>query len=176
MKSTQLPPTNDADIRATLAISLVESQTGTSRTLNLPRGRRITIPIPSGIPDGQVIRFEGQGEPSPGGQTGALILTINIAPLEESIEASQSNETAEKTYRPGSDKLPETPEPLSKSNIAQRFRRLVLSRPRVAAVNYFLIDSVVSDSTFSQGEIGMAASSRSNPTEVVFTKAQVWTF
>ncbi|HEY6284120.1 MAG TPA: hypothetical protein VIX20_00525 [Ktedonobacteraceae bacterium] len=36
------------------------------------------------------------------------------------------------------------------------------------------IDSV-SDSAYSQGEIGVAASSNGNPTEVVFTNAKVWT-
>ncbi|HWZ19447.1 MAG TPA: hypothetical protein VNW73_11665 [Ktedonobacteraceae bacterium] len=34
----------------------------------------------------------------------------------------------------------------------------------------------VSDSTYSQGEIGMVASSFSNPAEAVFTNAKVWTF
>ncbi len=41
-------------------------------------------------------------------------------------------------------------------------------------VNNQHVDSV-SDSTFSQGEIGVAASSTGNPTEVVFTNAKVWT-
>src|SRR5262249_37487762 len=36
--------------------------------------------IPSGIPDGQVIRLEDQGEPTGTGTTGALVLTIAIAP------------------------------------------------------------------------------------------------
>jgi len=34
----------------------------------------------------------------------------------------------------------------------------------------------VSDSTYSQGEIGVAADDVSNPTEVVFSNAKVWTF
>ena len=134
IEATHLSPSNDEDIRASLAISKVESQTGTTRTLNLPRGRRISIPIPSGIPDGQVIRFEGQGEPSLGGQTGALILTINIAPLEETIRPSQSREIDDKTYRSASNKLLEAPTPISKSNITERFRRVVLSRPKIAAL------------------------------------------
>jgi eukaryotic-like serine/threonine-protein kinase len=126
------PPSTDEDIRATLAISQAEAQIGTTRTLNLPRGRRISVPIPSGIPDGQVIRFEGQGEPSTSGQSGALILTITIAPLEETILPSKSSEVEDKTYRSASNKLPEAPSPLSKPNITQRFRRLILSRPRIA--------------------------------------------
>ena len=90
--------TSDEDIRATLAISQAESQTGTTRTLNLPRGRRINVPIPSGIPDGQVIRFEGQGEPSASGQTGALILTITIAPAEDTFLSSKSSGSDDKTF------------------------------------------------------------------------------
>ncbi len=133
-KAPQTSPSSDEDIRATLAISRAESQTGTTRTLNLPRGRRISVPIPSGIPDGQVIRFEGQGESSVSGQSGALILTITIAPLEETVLPSKSSEAEDKTYRSASNKLPEAPSPLSKSSIMQRFRRLILSRPRVAVL------------------------------------------
>jgi eukaryotic-like serine/threonine-protein kinase len=128
------PPSSDEDIRATLAISQAEAQSGTTRTLNLPRERRISVPIPSGIPDGQVIRFEGQGEPSASGQTGALILTITIAPMQETILPSKSSEAEDKTFRSASNKLPEAPPPQSKSNIRQRFRRLILSRPRVAVL------------------------------------------
>jgi serine/threonine protein kinase len=134
VQAPQPSPSSDEDIRATLAISQAEAQTGTTRKLNLPRGRRISVPIPSGIPDGQVIRFEGQGEPSASGQTGALILTITIAPLEETIPPSKSSGVDDKTFRSASDKLPEAPPPLSKSNITQHFRRLILSRPRVATL------------------------------------------
>ena len=128
-KASQPLPSNNEDIRATLAISQVEAQTGTTRTLNLPRGRRISVPIPSGIPDGQIIRFEGQGEPSASGQTGALILTVTIAPLEETIPPGKPSEAEDKTYRSASKKLPEAPPPLSQSNITQRFRRLILLNP-----------------------------------------------
>src|SRR5207237_2802139 len=68
------------DIRATLALSQAEVRNGTTRTLNLPRGRRITLPIAAGTRDGQVIRLPGQGEPSVyGGPAGDLILTIAVA-------------------------------------------------------------------------------------------------
>ncbi len=40
---------------------------GTSRTLTLPGGRRISVPVWEGTQDGQVIRLEGQGEPSSSG-------------------------------------------------------------------------------------------------------------
>lgn len=68
------------DIRATLALSQAEVRSGTTRTLNLPGGRRLTLPIAAGTHDGQVIRLPGQGEASPnGGPAGDLILTIAVS-------------------------------------------------------------------------------------------------
>ncbi len=68
------------DIRATLALSQAEVKNGTTRTLNLPGGRRLTLPIAAGTRDGQVIRLPGQGEPSLyGGPSGDLILTIAVS-------------------------------------------------------------------------------------------------
>ena len=72
------------DIRATLAISQAEAQTGSSRALNLPGGRRITVPVRAGIRDGEEIRLRGQGGPSwNGGPPGDLILTVSIATAEQ---------------------------------------------------------------------------------------------
>ncbi len=72
------------DIRATLAISQSESQVGSSRTLTLPGGRRISVPVRAGIRNGEEIRLKGQGEPVwSGGPVGDLILTISIAPSEQ---------------------------------------------------------------------------------------------
>jgi curved DNA-binding protein CbpA len=75
-------PTSPAttDIHAVLAISPAEAQTGTTRTLTLPGGRQVTVQVPAGARDGQLVRLEGQGEASPaGGEAGALILTILVA-------------------------------------------------------------------------------------------------
>ena len=49
------------DIRATLALSQSESQTGSSRTLTLPGGRRITVPVRAGIRNGEQILLKGHG-------------------------------------------------------------------------------------------------------------------
>lgn len=82
-------PPDAGEMRATLALSQAESQTGSSRTLNLPGGRRITISIPAGVYNGQELRVAGQGEPTwQGGPAGDLILTISIA---SEPGAAQSN-------------------------------------------------------------------------------------
>jgi serine/threonine protein kinase len=72
-------PAQSRDLHATLAISPQEALTGTSRSLTLPGGRRVTVTIPAGAQDGQVIRVEGQGEVASGsGMAGALLLTLAI--------------------------------------------------------------------------------------------------
>jgi len=72
------------DIRATLALSQSEAQTGSSRTLTLPGGRRITVPVRAGIRNGEQILLKGMGEPAwSGGPAGDLILTVAIAPSEQ---------------------------------------------------------------------------------------------
>src|SRR5215472_3202847 len=69
------------DIRATLALSQSEAQTGSSRTLTLPGGRQITVPVRAGIQNGEQIRLKGMGEPSwSGGPAGDLVLTVAITP------------------------------------------------------------------------------------------------
>lgn len=70
----------NGDVRATLALSQAEAREGTTRTLTLPGGNRVVVPVPPGTYNGQEIRLEGQGQPSGyGGLKGALILTIAIA-------------------------------------------------------------------------------------------------
>lgn len=77
-------PWTGSDIRATLAISTAEAVAGTNRTLTLPGGRRITIAVPAGAYNGQVIRVEGQGESTgPATPAGTLILTLAIEPSEQ---------------------------------------------------------------------------------------------
>ncbi len=100
-----------ADIRATLAISRTEALTGTSRTLNLPGGRRVTIAVPAEAYDGQVIYLRGQGDtPSGGGPTGSLILTIAIHQAEEPFPSIGS---VEPTLSASSPNLQKTPVPTS---------------------------------------------------------------
>src|SRR6266699_3896752 len=75
---------NSSDIRAALVISEAEALSGTNRTLTLRGGRQVPVSVPAGAHNGQIIRLEGQVEPaSDRDSSGALILTITIAPPEE---------------------------------------------------------------------------------------------
>ena len=85
------------DIRATLALSQSEAQNGSRRTLTLPGGRRITVPVRAGISNGEQIYVKGMGEPAwSGGPTGDLILTVSIAPAEQ--YGSQPNYIDESSF------------------------------------------------------------------------------
>ena len=87
----------EQDIRATLAISRDEASRGTTRTLTLPGGRHVSVTIPAGAQDGQVIRLQGQDDPTGGTRSpGALILTITILDTEKPIPSltTQSDQTA----------------------------------------------------------------------------------
>src|SRR6266700_1767903 len=59
-----------SELRATLAISKSEAVTGTSRTLTMPGGRKVTVNVPAGAYDGQVIRVEDTA--------GTLLLSLSI--------------------------------------------------------------------------------------------------
>ena len=98
-KESPRPSTRGSDIRATLAISQAEALSGTSRTLTLPGGRQVTVPVPGGARDGQVVRLEGLGEASPdGGEAGALILALLVKAAEEAPSLSTASATqAEET-------------------------------------------------------------------------------
>ena len=69
-----------SDLRATLAISDAEALRGTLRNLALPDGRRVSVTVPAGAYDGQLIRLEGQAIPSSTGKAGALLIRLAITP------------------------------------------------------------------------------------------------
>src|SRR5579863_6915177 len=73
----------DGNLRATLLISKTEAEKGTLRTLTLPHGRRITVSVPKGVYDGQIIQLEGFSDLSPMGiPAGVLLLSIAISQIE----------------------------------------------------------------------------------------------
>jgi DnaJ-class molecular chaperone len=67
------------DVTGTVAITLPEVLTGTSRRVHLPTGKEIDAKIPAGLADGQTIRLKGQGLPGPGGAAGDALITVTIA-------------------------------------------------------------------------------------------------
>ena len=141
------PTASDADIRATIAISKTEAQTGATRTLNLPGGRRIMVPIPSGIPDGQVMRLEGQGDTTSNGNTGALVLTFTIAP-DAAAPAAQSdndNSTVQSDPNRAQAQPPVANIPASR-RISTRFRRLRVPRGKVALIAGLIVLIVLGSS------------------------------
>ncbi len=73
------------DIRATLAISQVEAQSGTSRIITLPGGQHVNVIIPAGVSDGHLIRLQDHGEAIP------VLLTIAIKQSEDSRQPSDVN-------------------------------------------------------------------------------------
>ncbi|HEY4387990.1 MAG TPA: hypothetical protein VGN34_26370, partial [Ktedonobacteraceae bacterium] len=82
------------DLRAALAISEIEAQRGTRRSLTLPDGRNVEIIVPAGAHDGQLLRLEGLGPASETGRISALLIALAIvpstAPPIESITSSKT--------------------------------------------------------------------------------------
>jgi eukaryotic-like serine/threonine-protein kinase len=92
------PPAPSRDLHATFAISSQEALMGTSRSLTLPGGRRVTVTIPAGVQDGQVIRVEDQGEAAEGGVAGMLVLTLAIAASEVMAPRSDALQAEAQTF------------------------------------------------------------------------------
>ncbi|MCX7311397.1 MAG: DnaJ C-terminal domain-containing protein [Hyphomicrobiales bacterium] len=67
------------DVTGTVAITLPEVLTGTSRRVHLPTGKEIDVKIPPGMADGQTIRLKGQGLPGHGGAVGDALITVTFA-------------------------------------------------------------------------------------------------
>jgi len=97
IKPLNTPIIETGDLHTTLAISEAEARTGTNRTLTLPGGRQVTVSVPQGVHDGQIIRLEGQGTDDP---ASAIIITITILPTEEISSVSYSR--MGETFIPGS--------------------------------------------------------------------------
>jgi eukaryotic-like serine/threonine-protein kinase len=77
---------------ATLVISRDEALHGTTRTLTLSGGQRISVSIPAGTPDGHVIQLNGAGqESSDESQISTILLTIAVTPDEQTVYSEPSN-------------------------------------------------------------------------------------
>lgn len=73
------PPQPGRDIHTTLTLSPVEAMMGGVRPITVQGNRLINVSIPAHAYNGQSIRLDGYGEPSPtGGAAGALIINILV--------------------------------------------------------------------------------------------------
>jgi eukaryotic-like serine/threonine-protein kinase len=97
--ASELPPgavpprQQPSGIFAVLAISPAEARAGGSRTLTLPDGRRITVPLPAGVYDGQVISVQDRA--GPGGSDMTLNLKLSI----QQADVASAPGSAEQTMR-----------------------------------------------------------------------------
>ncbi len=77
---------SNGHISQTLTISSFEAQRGINKLVMLPDGRQVTVSIPAGVSQGQVIRMENYGRPTTyDGPKGALLVTVTIAPFAEEM-------------------------------------------------------------------------------------------
>ena len=83
---------NGRNINITLTISPDEARRGSMNVVTLPSGRRVTVVVPRGAHNGQVLRIEDQGEHSTlSGPTGSLFVKIEIAKEVESVSLGHTN-------------------------------------------------------------------------------------
>jgi DnaJ-class molecular chaperone len=68
------------DLHATLTITLPEAAKGAKTRVHLPTGKDVEVKIPAGLTNGQQIRLKGQGWPTPGGNAGDALITVNVTP------------------------------------------------------------------------------------------------
>jgi DnaJ-class molecular chaperone len=70
-----------ADLQVQLAVDLIDTIIGASRQLPMPDGSTISLTIPPGVEDGQVLRLKGRGAAAPAeGPPGDLLAHISIRP------------------------------------------------------------------------------------------------
>ncbi len=73
--------TRGADIKVEIALTLEDIAAGKKPAVALPTGKTVSLTLPKGVSDGQVIRLKGQGRPSPsGGKAGDGLVTVRFVP------------------------------------------------------------------------------------------------
>jgi serine/threonine protein kinase len=89
---------NINNIHITLPISPLEAINGTSRTITLPDRRMVTVTVPAGAYDGQIIQLADHGiASSDSNPAGALLITIAISRVEETVVSLLNSTTIENT-------------------------------------------------------------------------------
>lgn len=73
--------TRGADLQVQLGLDMLDSISGVTRQLALPDGSTISLTIPAGVEDGEVLRLKGKGAAAPSeGPPGDLLVQIAIRP------------------------------------------------------------------------------------------------
>ena len=83
------------DLRATLAISKQEAESGISRMITLPGGQHVTVMVPAGAQQGQVIRVPNSDASFE--QASAVLLDIDVLSSTEASTPPVSKETSQPT-------------------------------------------------------------------------------
>ena len=85
-------------LHITLTINQLEAINGTHRTITLPVSRIVTVTVPAGAYDGQIIEIEDHGDVSLHGESASLlIITIAISRVEATVDASHGSTAIEDT-------------------------------------------------------------------------------
>lgn len=70
-----------ADVSYALPVEFLEAAQGAKKTVTLPDGKTLTITIPEGARDGEMMRLKGQGGPGyEGGEPGDAYVEIRVRP------------------------------------------------------------------------------------------------
>ncbi len=114
------------EITATLAISEAEALHGTNRSLVLPGGQHISVSIPPGIRNGQVIRLEGEYQTgSDENPTNTLILTVAVTRVEDEERTFLSNNN-DLTFLGGFARESSRPAVINRPRRSSRIRKVML--------------------------------------------------
>jgi serine/threonine protein kinase len=100
------------DIFAVLAISPAEARSGGSRTITLPGGRQMTVPLPAGAFDGQIISLQDRRGPGSAPMTLNLKLSIQQT---DSSGAAGAAASADQTIRGSSSEWNQPLKPVRQS-------------------------------------------------------------
>ena len=67
-----------ADVQVTVTLTPAEAASGTERLVTLNGGRQVTVRIPPGVKNGNVLRLRGEGEGAEGTQKGDAYITLTV--------------------------------------------------------------------------------------------------
>ena len=89
---------NSNTIHVTLMINQLEAINGTRRSITLPDSRVVTVTVPAGAYNGQIIQVEDHEQVARHGDSASsLIITIAISRIEETVESSHDSRAIEDT-------------------------------------------------------------------------------